>query len=87
MVSSPFHVEKAPKLLRLKGQYMGFCHFTHEQAEARVPHPRLQDSQENKYILTTGQVADDSQCCCGLRSGAGTASAWLGDGRGQTSGV
>ena len=67
MVSSPFHVEKAPELLRREGQYVGFCHFIHKQAEARVPHRKLQDNQENKDILPTGQVTDAS-------------SVWLGDG-------
>ena len=46
---------------------MGFCHFTREQAEARVPHPRLQGNQEDKDILPAGQGTDAS-------------SVWLGNG-------
>lgn len=68
MVLSPFPVEKAPELVRTDGQHVGLRHFTDEQTEARVPHPELQDHQENRHCPHRCSQWGLT-CCCGLRGG------------------
>lgn len=52
---------------------MGFHHFTDEQTEATEPHPKLQDSLENKDVLPPGQGTEASVLLCGLQRRVGKA--------------